>query len=123
MSLAQQASTSTTSLGIPSGTPSAPSASTNELNEKETSGSPEDQEPQMTEKTKEILEKRNQKSTWWSWRLQPQNVDALDTEKGPNGQESERKIMLFGPFYAGCGAGLSLCKWIAFLCRSIRSYK
>lgn len=102
MSSAQQSTMSLNGVQ-PSAAPSVPSASTNELNEKE------DQEPQMTEKTKEVLEKRTRKSTWWSWRLQPQSVDPSDTEKGPS-QEGERKIILMGPLYAGCGAALSLCK-------------
>jgi len=100
MSSAQQSTTSLNGVQ-PSAAPSVPSASTNELNEKE------DQEPQMTEKTKEVLERRTRKSTWWSWRLQPQSVDPSDTEKGPS-QEGERKIILMGPLYAGCGAALSL---------------
>ena len=63
----------------------------------------------MSEKTKEILQTRNQKKTiWWSWRLQPQADDTPDAEKGP--KERDRKIMLMGPFYAGCGAALALCK-------------
>lgn len=87
--------------------PSTPS-STNDLNEKEGLRSAGGQEPQMSEKTKEVIQARNQKkTTWWSWRLQPQ-VDAPDSEKGP--KERERKIMLMGPFYAGCGAALALCK-------------
>lgn len=89
--------------------PSVPSPSTNDLNEKDGSGLADDLEPQMSEKTKEILQTRNQKkTTWWSWRLQPQTDDTADTEKGS--KERERKVMLMGPFYAGCGAALALCK-------------
>jgi hypothetical protein len=121
MSSANQSVTSLNGIQ-PSAAPSAPSTSTNELNEKAASGSPEDQEPQISEKTKEILESRNQKSTWWSWRLQPHNVDPSDTEKGPNGQEGERKIMLMGPFYAGCGAGLSLYFCLSGVGTLLREY-
>jgi len=77
--------------------------STNDLNEKPEEGS---SEPQMDEKTKEILEARTETkkpSKWWSWRLQPSDPDA---EKGAD--NSERKLMLLGPLYAGSGAGLAL---------------
>ncbi|KAG6864652.1 hypothetical protein C0991_008069 [Blastosporella zonata] len=52
-----------------------------------------------------------QMRSWWSWKLQPKKPqarpDAEDLEKGRSGKKEERKLMLFGPLYAGCGAGLS----------------
>ncbi|KAF7335514.1 hypothetical protein MVEN_02205200 [Mycena venus] len=48
----------------------------------------------------------------WSWRLQPkQSPEAAskDPEKGGRGggAPKERKLVLLGPLYAGCGAGLA----------------
>jgi hypothetical protein len=42
----------------------------------------------------------------WSWKLQP--PAPADPEKGP-GLRKERKLVLLGPFYAGCGAALATC--------------
>jgi len=81
------------------------SLSVNDLTEKQ-----EESEHQMSEKTKEVLESRAQTkkpSKWWSWRLQPQNDASADSEKGA-GSSKERKLILLGPFYAGCGAALSM---------------
>ncbi|KNZ76240.1 hypothetical protein J132_11110 [Termitomyces sp. J132] len=70
------------------------------LNEKTPEAKPE-------EKTPATQPEKN--SSWFSWRLQPQTREAQpdtdDAEKG--GNRKERKLMLFGPFYAGCGAGLA----------------
>ncbi|KAJ7692095.1 glycosyl transferase family group 2-domain-containing protein [Mycena rosella] len=46
----------------------------------------------------------------WSWRLQPRPAQtpapaAADAEAG---KKTERKLVLLGPLYAGCGAGLAL---------------
>ncbi|KIL67128.1 hypothetical protein M378DRAFT_329332 [Amanita muscaria Koide BX008] len=80
--------------------------STNDL-----TGKPEDEtEAQMSEKAKEVLESRAQTkapSKWWSWRLQPKDDALSDSEKAAS-SSSERKLILFGPFYAGCGAALAL---------------
>ncbi|KAK2464534.1 hypothetical protein APHAL10511_003441 [Amanita phalloides] len=106
-----QATSSTSIAGYQSPVPpSALSSSTGNLNERD-GATQENQEPEMSEKTKEVLETRNQKKTvsnWWSWRLQPQSDATPDAEKGPASNEKERKIVLMGPFYAGCGAALSL---------------
>ncbi|TFK67105.1 hypothetical protein BDN72DRAFT_871402 [Pluteus cervinus] len=42
---------------------------------------------------------------WYSWRLQPRKAprEQADPEKG----DAKRKLILFGPVYAGAGAGLS----------------
>lgn len=52
------------------------------------------------------------KRSWWSWRLQPAvpqvSGDAGDPEKG-SGRKNPRKLVLLGPFYAGCGAALAMC--------------
>ena len=48
--------------------------------------------------------------SWWSWRLQPRPPtasDSSDPEKG--GKRPERKLVLIGPIYAGCGAALAVC--------------
>ena len=53
---------------------------------------------------------------WWSWRLQPRptttnaggdSSTSSDPEKG--GKRSERKLVMIGPIYAGCGAAMSAC--------------
>ena len=55
---------------------------------------------------------------WWSWRLQPRPVTATDTnssdtpsdpEKG--GKRTERKLVMIGPIYAGCGAAMAACEY------------
>ncbi|KAJ7723831.1 glycosyl transferase family group 2-domain-containing protein [Mycena maculata] len=44
----------------------------------------------------------------WSWRLQPRPTPASnDAEKGADGEKKERKLVLLGPLYAGCGAALA----------------
>ncbi|KAF8056931.1 glycosyl transferase family group 2-domain-containing protein [Lyophyllum atratum] len=76
-----------------------PAESTADLNGKEAAPAP------MAEKKPAV------KRGWWSWRLQPR-ADApapsgnADPEKG-RGKRKERKLILLGPLYAGCGAGLS----------------
>lgn len=48
------------------------------------------------------------KRSWWSWKLQPRAPNASpssDPEKG--GKRRERKLVLIGPIYAGCGAALA----------------
>ncbi|KAJ7056829.1 glycosyl transferase family group 2-domain-containing protein [Mycena amicta] len=46
----------------------------------------------------------------WSWRLQPraaQDQQAADPEKAGSEGGKDRKLVLLGPFYAGCGAALA----------------
>ncbi|KAJ3511596.1 hypothetical protein NLJ89_g4008 [Agrocybe chaxingu] len=50
------------------------------------------------------------KGSWWNWKLQPrastvQTTSGGDPEKG--GKRKERKLVLIGPIYAGCGAALA----------------
>ena len=51
------------------------------------------------------------KGRWWSWRLQPRTStaggDSSDPEKG--GKRTERKLVMIGPIYAGCGAAMAAC--------------
>lgn len=59
----------------------------------------------------EAVAARNKKPPsrkWWSWRLQPPvpASPSSDPEKGPR---KERKLVLLGPLYAGCGAALAMC--------------
>ncbi|TEB39489.1 hypothetical protein FA13DRAFT_1750926 [Coprinellus micaceus] len=54
-------------------------------------------------------ETRKKSSLWGWWRLQPRDPNAkpgneTDAEKA---KRKERKLVLIGPVYAGCGAGLS----------------
>ncbi|KAG6876941.1 hypothetical protein C0993_011855 [Termitomyces sp. T159_Od127] len=92
----------------------------------ETSAASSGSEIALNEKTPEVKDKPEEKapaparpqaqpekkSSWFSWKLQRKtreaqpDADADDAEKG--GQRKERKLMLFGPFYAGCGAGLAM---------------
>jgi hypothetical protein len=57
------------------------------------------------------------KRSWWSWRLQPAvpqvSSDAGDPEKG-SGRKNPRKLVLLGPFYAGCGAALAMCAFSSY---------
>ena len=56
---------------------------------------------------------------WWNWKLQPRPSTATnanpstssDPEKG--GKRTERKLVMIGPIYAGCGAALAAC-WYKF---------
>ncbi|KAG6834901.1 hypothetical protein H0H93_006561, partial [Arthromyces matolae] len=96
----------------------APSLATSSVPETPLAGS----EVELNEKTPQVKQgekekvpdpeppSSQQKSSWWSWKLQPKKREARpaadDAEKG--GKEPERKLMLFGPFYAGCGAALAL---------------
>ena len=56
---------------------------------------------------------------WWSWRLQPRSSTTTDEipsatpsdpEKG--GKRTERKLVLIGPIYAGCGAAMAACAYL-----------
>jgi hypothetical protein len=49
----------------------------------------------------------------WSWRLQPRAEPASgdDPEKAGTGATKERKLVLLGPLYAGCGAALAGCEY------------
>jgi hypothetical protein len=47
---------------------------------------------------------------WWSWRLNPKDKGAAAKSSDPEKRRPERKLMLLGPFYAGCGAALSACE-------------
>ena len=58
------------------------------------------------------------KRHWWSWKLQPRSstttdektsATSSDPEKG--GKQTERKLVLIGPIYAGCGAALAACAY------------
>ncbi|KAF7778417.1 CAZyme family GT2 [Agaricus bisporus var. burnettii] len=44
---------------------------------------------------------------WWSWRLNPKDKGAAIRSSDPEKKRPERKLVLFGPFYAGCGAALA----------------
>lgn len=48
---------------------------------------------------------------WWSWRLNPKHKNAVSKRDDPEKKQAERKLVLLGPFYAGCGAALSACKF------------
>jgi cellulose synthase/poly-beta-1,6-N-acetylglucosamine synthase-like glycosyltransferase len=43
----------------------------------------------------------------WSWRLQPDASTSSSAPGDPEKNAKERKLVLLGPFYAGCGAALS----------------
>ena len=64
---------------------------------------------------------------WWSWKLQPRSstttdekpsATSSDPEKG--GKQTERKLVMIGPVYAGCGAAMAACAYkfffIFFIC-------
>jgi hypothetical protein len=55
---------------------------------------------------------------WWSWKLQPRSSttkdeNPSDPEKG--GKRTERKLVLIGPIYAGCGAAMAACAYISLI--------
>ncbi|KAF8063255.1 glycosyl transferase family group 2-domain-containing protein [Lyophyllum atratum] len=86
-----------------------PAESTADLNGKEAAPAP------MAEKKPAV------KRGWWSWHLQPR-ADApapsgnADPEKG-RGKRKERKLILLGPLYAGCGGSLYLDAAKLMVCR------
>lgn len=57
----------------------------------------------------------SRKSKWWNWKLDsptPPKTDDFDPEKGGSAQtKHQRKQVLLGPFYAGCGAALATCAY------------
>jgi hypothetical protein len=53
---------------------------------------------------------------WWSWRLNPKDKGAAPKESDPEKKREERKLVLLGPFYAGCGAALAACKFSLLPC-------
>ncbi|KAJ6577934.1 glycosyl transferase family group 2-domain-containing protein [Mycena capillaripes] len=66
----------------------------------------EKQDANIAEKGKMTESKPSKTFFGWSWRLQPSANTSADPEKG--GQErKERKLVLLGPLYAGCGAALA----------------
>lgn len=54
---------------------------------------------------------------WWSWRLNPKDKGAVPKTNDPEKKRTERKLVLLGPFYAGCGAALSACRF--YFCLAI----
>ena len=52
---------------------------------------------------------------WWSWRLQPPsttttaNPSATSSDPEKGGKQTERKLVMIGPIYAGCGAAMAAC--------------
>ena len=55
---------------------------------------------------------------WWSWKLQPrssttthENPSATSSDPEKGGKQTERKLVLIGPIYAGCGAALAACAY------------
>ena len=51
---------------------------------------------------------------WWSWRLQPRpqtttNSDSTSSDPEKGGKRNERKLVMIGPVYAGCGAAMAAC--------------
>ena len=78
----------------------------------------ESQEAELNEKAASADENSTTKAAgapqrhWWSWKLQPRSsttkdVNLSDPEKG--GKRTERKLVLIGPIYAGCGAAMAAC--------------
>ncbi|KAJ7651191.1 glycosyl transferase family group 2-domain-containing protein [Roridomyces roridus] len=47
------------------------------------------------------------KSAWWSWRLQPKVKPRANADAEKGAAPKERKLVLLGPLYAGCGAALA----------------
>ncbi|KAF5357770.1 hypothetical protein D9756_001156 [Leucocoprinus leucothites] len=66
--------------------------------------------PDSTQVSKEEPAVQSQpapKRKWWSWRLNPNDKGAALKDSDPEKKSEERKLILLGPFYAGCGAALS----------------
>jgi hypothetical protein len=57
---------------------------------------------------------------WWSWRLQPPstttnaNPSATSSDPEKGGKQTERKLVMIGPIYAGCGAAMAACGYKFF---------
>lgn len=65
----------------------------------------------------EAMDSVPKKKKWWSWKLEapvPDQANAGDSEKGGR-KKQERKFVLLGPFYAGCGAAMATCLYLFFL--------
>ena len=55
---------------------------------------------------------------WWSWKLQPrssattdENPSAISSDPEKCGKRTERKLVMIGPIYAGCGAAMAACAY------------
>ena len=55
---------------------------------------------------------------WWSWKLQPrsstttdENPSATSSDPEKGGKRTERKLVMIGPIYAGCGAAMAACAY------------
>ena len=55
---------------------------------------------------------------WWSWKLQPrssattdENLSATSSDPEKGGKRTERKLVMIGPIYAGCGAAMAACAY------------
>ncbi|KAG5636255.1 hypothetical protein H0H81_008634 [Sphagnurus paluster] len=100
------------------------SSSTSNENGNENSPAGSSQEELVDEKSKEkaaepsaapTTKTAEKPSKWWNWRLQRQSVEAAPTSEGGDLEKggsratkgNERKLVLLGPLYAGCGAGLA----------------
>ena len=68
--------------------------------------------------TTKAADAANSKRHWWSWKLQPRSstttdektsATSSDPEKG--GKRTERKLVMIGPIYAGCGAAMAACAY------------
>lgn len=92
-----------TSSIAPSVDPSVTNSDAN-LNEKTGEVSKEQSIPEP------VQQKPPPKRTWWGWRLDPKNRGSASGSTDPEKKRKERKLVLLGPFYAGCGAALAACK-------------
>ena len=82
----------------------------------------ESQEAELDEKTSvDVLNPTKAaapKRHWWSWKLQPrsstttdENPSATSSDPEKGGKRTERKLVMIGPVYAGCGAAMAACAY------------
>ena len=83
----------------------------------------EESQTELNEKTSTDVLQDSTKATapqrhWWSWKLQPrsstttdENPSATSSDPEKGGTRTERKLVMIGPIYAGCGAAMAACAY------------
>ena len=83
----------------------------------------EESQTELNEKTsvdalQNLTEATAPQRRWWSWKLQPrspattnENPSATSSDPEKGGKRTERKLVMIGPIYAGCGAAMAACAY------------
>lgn len=83
-----------------------------------TDSSPDDSKANLNEKQSSVRGAKKPPSgdrwwdlsRWWTWKLQ--SPTPTDPEKG---SRKKRRLILLGPFYAGCGAAMATCAYTSYV--------